>query len=774
MHGVGGATPERMLGDPRTTRIAGDATAGLYRRTDDADAERRSGKHRDRTVPEAYCWCNLTSGDSSRALWLLLLPFMVVNLAHWTRPATRAPRPRATRAYDLLVRLAALSLTVLLVAAACEICLDLVAWQCLGTEGCAEGRWWLEFAAAERDGWWSDPGRRLALAAAVPGALCGLLWWLSHRTWIAYESQRPPLPRAAAGPGPARDPAGRPALARPGFWYGRRLVARLRAAHTAAAFLTVAAALLLPALRHDRAHGGAARWLGLGLAGLLAVLAGCVLLLVERSGRSEDEADEVSDGLGVTWLPGFALGATALTAVYTAAGREGWESSGQLPGGGLFPVLAVVQGGLVLALALVARRLYRTTPQPRTVLRGLAGPTVATLACALGGLLTAGAAGRAADWADRGTASGGALPGPPVALVWQAAAVPPVLLALLAPVPAVLIGYRRARAREAGAVRVSHPGQPEQPARTRQIARAVARARLTESAPVLAGTAALAAFLLGAAAVAAAAATGETPKQAAEQAPAAVRELVRLSQWLGSWLIGAAVLALAALGRRAYKDASCRRTVGILWDVGTFWPRAAHPFAPPCYAERAVPDLTWRIVTWTARPGRRLVLSGHSQGSVLAAAAAWQLDGPTRARTALLTYGSPLERLYGRWFPAYLGPGALDALAGQLRAWKNLWRRTDPIGGPVRVAPAAGAPPVDADPLPDPAAYGRTEEHPLPAPVLGHGEYRADPAFAVARAALLERLLPAAPGARAPAAGPPGPHVPAPGSPADREAEAAP
>ena len=37
-------------------------------------------------------------------------------------------------------------------------------------------------------------------------------------------------------------------------------------------------------------------------------------------------------------------------------------------------------------------------------------------------------------------------------------------------------------------------------------------------------------------------------------------------------------------------------------------------------------------------------------------------------------------------------------------------------------------------------AYGRTAEHPLPAPILGHSEYQADPAFDRERAALLARL----------------------------------
>jgi hypothetical protein len=199
------------------------------------------------------------------------------------------------------------------------------------------------------------------------------------------------------------------------------------------------------------------------------------------------------------------------------------------------------------------------------------------------------------------------------------------------------------------------------------------------------------------------------------------------------------VLLFITGGRRAYRDASARRTIGILWDIGTFWPRAAHPFAPPCYAERAVPDLTWRMDTWTGGTGRRLVISGHSQGSILAAAAVWQLPWRTRRRVALLTYGSPLERLYGRWFPAYFGPEPLRALHREIHCWRNLWRRTDPIGGPILRGGRADVG-IDRDALRDPLVYGRTPQHPLPAPILGHSDYQADPAFAEERAGLLERL----------------------------------
>ncbi|HEY9441518.1 MAG TPA: hypothetical protein VIS29_23320, partial [Streptomyces sp.] len=231
VHGVGGATPQAMLNDPRTTRVTGDATAAIYRRTEDIAAEQRPGPPRDEPVEEAYCWANLTSGNSSRALWLLLLPFMVVNLAHWMRP-TATGRTRAVRFYGVLVRLVALTLTVLLTAAACEVALDLVAWQCAGVPECSGRRAWLGFLSTAQGGWWSQPGRRLALAALVPGALVGLLWYLSNRTWSAYESQRPLTDTEPADDDAEHTDEGaaavRPALGRPGFWYGRRLVARLR------------------------------------------------------------------------------------------------------------------------------------------------------------------------------------------------------------------------------------------------------------------------------------------------------------------------------------------------------------------------------------------------------------------------------------------------------------------------------------------------------------------------------------------------------------------
>ncbi|GAB2965185.1 hypothetical protein [Streptomyces heilongjiangensis] len=759
VHGVGGTTPERMLDDPRTVRVTGDDTAAVFRRIDDADAESRPADHREGPVPEAYVWCNLTSGNGSRALWLLLLPFMVVNLAHWMRPSTHRGR-RTVRLHGLLVRLTGLTLTVLLVAAACEVALDLTAWQCAGNRGCAEAHTWLGFLSPDlsHHGWWSSPGRRLALAALVPTALTVLLWYLSHRTWSEYESQRP-MDRAEVRP--TEDDAEPVALGRPGFWYGRRLVARLRAAHTAAGFLTVAAAVGSSAAREDRRPGGPAvlDLLGWLFTAVLVVLAGAVVWVVCRRGRSERRLDRELDRHLVRGLPTASIAVLVLAMGYAGWSRPGWSSAGRLPGDLTFGGITLVQGLLVLALGVVARVLHRSRPDPRTALYGLGGPAVAMLACALGGVMSAGVAQRVADWLG-GTDD--ALPGPPVLLTWQAAVIPPLLVVVV-----ILLGWlaRRTwvlRREETAAVeeeyglaeaarrRASGPdggAEPRYTARTLRIARARAMAALTDRAPRVVGIISTVTLLLGAGALAGAFATGQTPARAARDSYAFVAGAAQTAQALGSWLIGVGFLLFVTWGRRAYKDASARRTIGILWDVGTFWPRAAHPFAPPCYAERAVPDLTWRMATWTQTTGGRLVISGHSQGSVLAAAAAWQLTPSVRRRVALLTYGSPLERLYGRWFPAHFGPESLASLHREVDCWRNLYRLTDPIGGPVRLPGRCGSE-VDAEPFKDPLAYGRTADHPLPAPILGHSDYQADPAFAAERRRLLARIGPEVPGPR--------------------------
>ncbi|MDR7252691.1 FtsH-binding integral membrane protein [Nocardioides sp. BE266] len=122
------------------------------------------------------------------------------------------------------------------------------------------------------------------------------------------------------------------------------------------------------------------------------------------------------------------------------------------------------------------------------------------------------------------------------------------------------------------------------------------------------------------------------------------------------------VLGLSAgfvlLSSYVRRSEATRKAVGILWDLTTFWPRAAHPLSPPCYAERVVPELSTRI-RWARQHGASVVVSGHSQGSLIAAATLIRLDEEELKGVTFVTYGSQLRALYGRVFPCVLGPDVL-------------------------------------------------------------------------------------------------------------------
>ena len=119
-----------------------------------------------------------------------------------------------------------------------------------------------------------------------------------------------------------------------------------------------------------------------------------------------------------------------------------------------------------------------------------------------------------------------------------------------------------------------------------------------------------------------------------------------------------------------------RRQVGILWDVGSFWPRWFHPLAPPGYGPVVVDGLVKELERSDAE-----LLAAHSQGTLIAAVAVSQMNEAELPRS-FITYGSQLGSLYPAMFPA----AGVDRVVAEVQRrfgerWINLWRADDPIGG---------------------------------------------------------------------------------------------
>jgi len=157
-----------------------------------------------------------------------------------------------------------------------------------------------------------------------------------------------------------------------------------------------------------------------------------------------------------------------------------------------------------------------------------------------------------------------------------------------------------------------------------------------------------------------------------------------LAYAITAWALPALVVFVVVRVRRAASDNRIRRFTGQVWDVLSFWPRRFHPFAVKPYSHVAVPALERHIATLLeAGP---VVLSAHSQGSILAIAALSQMTDVHHM--SLVTYGSPAGTLHRRAFGAYFDQDDLMALRTRMRAasegvWKNLYRETDPVGGPM-------------------------------------------------------------------------------------------
>lgn len=797
IHGVGGEPADRLLGDPpHPILVAGDDISGFH--VPGAPNEQLDLPERGR---RALSWGGNTSGSWKNALWILLLPFSLMNVAGYMHRPGTGPTKR--------MRWLALTVTLGAVLLAAATAYDLIAIQCGGARGCVERvgllsvyLWKFQgdsvFMCLENSTT-CFPSRRLGLATLVPLGTLTLLWFAGKYAFKDLESYlNKQLHGGCDYPYKLTDQS---------FWNGYEPAFRTRLIHLIAGRAAIAGVLAWSIYRLDSGVD-VVTLISLAVAGIL-LLGACVgalaMPVVHRSEPSAPLKRFLSLLQMLSWL---VLGATlGISAAFA-------------PGPVQSLILKVAAVGL--ALAALARVLF---PARLSALLLSAAPAAAGLAGGIAFLPTI--VGTEPLLGTRGTFLAG-LFGAPYHFAWGIGAIQALLIisvfvtptrppprpdrgtppgpswkpddltghafngrgsAVLATlaifiVLAVAAGVHRGVANYLGnppdkdqaAVRLnSEPGVgPRDPGYSADLI--TVRTDLTPAIiPWWYETTAhvLVLLILGLAVTGLLFKRGLTKPVTADQLLAArehltsdpelenlidldnsddrarlarvvqkwarARELVRVDvkvartvwtatffglvllllqaplgtaglgwrqalpfttgrPWGGMatfslWFVGMLpIVAVLALRAAAQKE-TWRRQIGRLWDVLMFWPRSIQPFAPPCYSERVIPQLRLHIDR-LYRQGHRVVVGGHSQGSVIAAAAVAMgplpdrqaeeqgIDVNLRNKPDLVVYGSPISILYERSFPAYFAAEFYEGVLSRARGWHHFFARTDVFAFP--------------------------------------------------------------------------------------------
>jgi hypothetical protein len=758
LHGVGGTTPENLLGDVAPQLVAGDNIAGFFRT---ADLVAPGEGAQDTRHVEAYSWGGLTSRSVTRVLWLLLFPFALVNIGGWMCSAKVWQKPWRFYAHRGAMRLAALGLTINLLLLAALITMDVTAYQCANQGPCLN-RWWLKWLGY--GGLPDLPAARVLIGSLVPLLVIVGLLLLTRRSVQRYENTAPPYSaapvsassnadsarsavpaqggaQATAQPGHRHHPVGALTPARPGvglsdkdFWNGGRSIDRLGRLHAGVGLGFLG--WLIAFTVHAMPQSSEAGWLSTAVTvvALATFAAGAGLLMpsqipdalswmvvaagaVTYAGAAVyaslqppvgvdvlTRAHEPLPGMRVAanWAYGICLGAVILVLVTSLwGGREKgtfWTAAPFVT----TTIGTVLLNGVGLGLMIRAGSFLGTVTQqvgPETPIKRIyIYPVIYALTPYLTLLPTLILAAFAVFACWRLVTAGRKIHSDAIDKEYEKEAEP-------APPSR---WNRSVLSAESGA----RPGR--RPKWTRAIARGRVIATLPLQADKLLST--MTGFALATVVYSWIAIWGF------QSLPWSRPWILTLSTWLAA-LLPLAVVQLLLLGWRGLES---RRRLGVLWDVGTFWPRAYHPFAPPSYAERAVPELQHRLLRIHDADGQ-VLLAAHSQGSIIAAAALVQRDRlqlgdlDLDGKIGLVTFGCPLSKLYGWGFPAYFGPQTMADLESRTWRWRNFFYATDYIGGPVD-----GTSGTVNVPLIDPASswyiYGQDP------PALGrHSGYWTDP-----------------------------------------------
>jgi hypothetical protein len=726
IHGVSGTPPADMLGTAHVVQVAGDARRRAFQR---ADADGRPvDRDDDGRVLEGYHWGNLTSGSWRQGLWFLLLPFGFVNAAQFMLlppPAASAAGQRLRRSFAVtghvvsgaMLRMVGLVMTCALALAATFIVASMAALRAAHQADVNE--FWLRVL----------PSLGLAAAAAV----VAVLYAVGGQTRpLEYERQSTPHVEVASG------------LATAAFFRHDPSVTDLRRLHLAAGFAITG----LPGAFTLANEGGwtldtVVRNVLLGALGASAVL---ILLVGDLSksntirfgwGGAMTFRERVQ---GLTHRVNWLLMAGSLAGLAVEAARLPFGLNVNRRQLQKFPDIAndlgIVSAGCLTLLFLAVVVLAITGIHPPRELRrnfgafvfGMAAFCVATLGFFVG----LGFAGAAAYASARAMAvDTGTFPAvlQRIAYAWGVTAllVALIVLALLANwtfrarwrLPWDAWGTRstfRSRANfdfEVPDPRQSRLGSDPRVAEAweRKVASAMWMARLKRRLPATLVWVVIAGSVMSL--------LGGIELIRGENLPGLFGRVSESEDNGGAfmtWLGTAAMLALGGLlvsvGRGGVRAQSKRRGANVVWDVIAFWPHTTHPFAPPPYSQLCVLDFRDRIRyhLGTFKPaqqeppaarrdlpapvpvpdpiaphgGARVVVTAHSQGSLITLAALLWLDDEERKRVGIVTHGSQLQVAFPRAFPAYVHMDLLQAVMRHYGGrWVNLYRETDHIAGPV-------------------------------------------------------------------------------------------
>jgi hypothetical protein len=831
VHGVSGAPPEDLLNDPHPMFVSGDEAAGFYRRLE--PPELGPGRN-----VEAYSWSAISSRSRSRAFWLLLFPFAMVNHAGWMV----GPKPRGS-VERALIRLLGLLLTVHYALWAMVVIVDLLAYQCGSSEAC-RSRYLLGWFNSIREFVGPSTARLVVVFTAVPAMVILGLLWTGRGDPRIYERWAGQAGAWEIG----SERVDRSGLQDPRFWQAPDFTRLLALTHSTAALAVVGATLAGVVRSLTRGSAG----IGVLEGGLWAVAGACALLVV-AAGRARHD----SRGAG-TWRRAIRAAALVAGALFAGLVWSAWGAP--VASAGLAPTLGVLRNvfdgvmvaelGLILlyfaidqirmfaAIPLIGAALFWALSRPERapiggfqglpgrlwqqwlaigLLVALAGLAVYSVrnrltgsvpkldgrlppedpdnhlsnqfwisfglapvfiaavlairaAPAAGSRVVAGLAGagicvlylmiasrvqirHAHDYAPRWKLRVG---GPGTLAAVGATALTLVSAAVIvfaaqrlgSAVPVgrgdqagpmrssngggeVLIGYYEELGWIAAAgigslmvfglalgVRIAalsrfrfkpevprigrrfseHPGLS--PRQRRELPARVARARSNSGLlddldwTVTVG---IVAFLACSLSVVA----GQYLRRSAE----GLDRFVGFASWV---LVGIAFLVIWVV-RGARRDSGLRRAIGTLWEITGFF-RRFHPFAPPSYGDRSVPELRNRLLSLT-EGSRRVLLLAHSQGTLLCHAVLESLLTPSTRdrieRIRFVTYGSMLQRSYGRSFPHLVrvpelaelkaalegtdgraSPTELpEPVPGAVPRWMNFGRNTDYLGGRLFVVP---------------------------------------------------------------------------------------